>query len=99
MKDGLKVGGVDGIPVAVGTLYGYGVYSASTPNTPIGYANDSQWVLACLAMKGKKSSVKKTEISTLNDGLTHSFETNGDWVIFFTKEQLLPRFLIEYKTI
>ncbi|OMJ82207.1 hypothetical protein SteCoe_17168 [Stentor coeruleus] len=98
MRDGLKVGGVDGIPVAVGTACGYGVYSASTPNTPIGYANDSKWVLACLAMKGINSTAIKNNISTLNDGLTHSYAT-GDWVIFFTKEQLLPRFLVEYKIV
>ena len=38
LKDGLKVGGVDDIAVRVGKLYGYGIYSATTPNTPIGYA-------------------------------------------------------------
>ncbi|OMJ94781.1 hypothetical protein SteCoe_1961 [Stentor coeruleus] len=99
MRDGLKVGGVDNIPIAVGASYGYGVYSASTPNTPLGYASDSQWVLACLAMKGINSTSIKNDPSTLNDGITHSYETNGDWVIFFTKEQLLPRFLVEYKNI
>ena len=49
MQNGLLVGGVDGIPVAVGTACGYGVYSATTPNTPIGYAKGSNksYVLPC----------------------------------------------------
>jgi hypothetical protein len=100
MKDGLKVGGIDaGVGIANAAVHGYGVYSATTPNTPIGYAKDSAWLLCCLSLKGNGSPTKITDASQLDNGKTHSYETNGDWVIFFTKEQLLPRFLVEYKNI
>ena len=46
MRDGLKVGGVGvvdaGVPIAQGAAYGYGIYSAITPDTPMGYARDSK---------------------------------------------------------
>ena len=99
MKDGLKVGGVDaGVPIAQGAAHGYGIYSDITPNTPIGYARDSQWLLACLAMRGKQSSTPLTNVSQIDNGRLHSYMPPGStWHIFFTKEQVLPRFLIEYK--
>ncbi|OMJ65356.1 hypothetical protein SteCoe_38398 [Stentor coeruleus] len=98
MKEGFKVDGVDGIPAIQKKPYGYGIYSASTPNTPIGYIYHTKWILACLALKGNKSYAAKEDIYTLNDGKTHSYEPWNDWVVFFTKEQLLPRFLVEYKS-
>ena len=98
MQNGLLVGGVDGIPVAVGTACGYGVYSATTPNTPIGYAKGSKKVMCCLAMKGINSTQQIRDIAQLNNGKTHSYAHGVDWVIFFTKEQILPRYLVEYKT-
>jgi hypothetical protein len=97
MRDGLKVGGVDaGVPVAQGAAYGYGIYSATTPDTPMGYASDSQWLLACLAMKGNVSATRGA-IGQLDNGKTHSHAPGpAFWHIFFTKEQVLPRFLIQY---
>ena len=94
MRDGLKVGGVD-IPIANAAVHGYGVYSSITPDTPIGYANDSKWILGCLAMKGNVSKTKITDIKLLDNEVNHSYEV-GNWKIFFTKEQILPRFLIEH---
>ena len=97
MQNGLLVGGVDGIPIAQGAAYGYGVYSATTPNTPIGYARGSQKLMCCLSMKGNNSTEQIRDIAKLNNGKTHSYACNADWVIFFTKEQILPRYLVEYK--
>ena len=94
MREGLKVGGVD-IPIACGTACGYGVYSAITPDTPISYARDSKWILGCLAMKGNNSKVPINNIALLDKGDIHSYD-KGNWKIFFTKEQILPRFLVEY---
>ena len=100
MKDGLKVGGVDyGIPIANAAAFGLGIYSATTPNTPIKYADDSRKFICCLALKGTNSIYEIDDPDELNNGRTHSHACNGDWVIFFTKEQILPRFLIEYKYI
>ena len=100
MKDGLKVGGVDGIPISQGAVHGLGVYCSTTPDTPMQYASDSKYVLACLAMKGNRSPQMVTDVSFLNTGKYHSYKPKGDiqknWQVIFTKEQILPRFLIEY---
>ena len=73
MRDGLKVGGVDsGVSVVNGTEYGYGIYSAINPDTPIGYANDSKWLLVCLAMTGNVTTTNITNASGLDNGSTHS---------------------------
>lgn len=97
LKDGLKVGGVDDIAVRVGKVYGYGIYSATTPNTPIKYAAGTTWLACFLGMKGVNSTVQIQDSSQLKNGKTHSYACNGDWVLFFTKEQTLPRYLIQYK--
>ena len=103
MKTGLKVGGVDdGVGVDNGKVHGYGVYSATTPDTPKIYANDSQWIACFLALKGNESNKKIKDPGLLNNGRTHSYVPKGegvkDWLVLFTKEQLLPRYLVEYKT-
>jgi Poly(ADP-ribose) polymerase catalytic domain len=97
LRQGLKVGGVDGVKIAVGKACGYGIYSATTPNTPIRYAKGTKWLVCFLGMKGKNSTTPINDSAQLNNPNTHSYSCNGDWVIFFTKEQVLPRFLIEYR--
>lgn len=106
MEDGLLVGGVDynntgaQIPIANAMVHGYGVYSSTTPDTPIQYACDSHFIIACLAMKGLGSNVKITDVNLLDNPNWHSYKPinipEKNWVVFFTKEQILPRFLIEY---
>ena len=102
MNEGLKVGGVDyGVGVDQGNRFGYGIYSSTTPDTPIMYSNNSKFIIACLAMKGIPSTAAIFDIKALNSGLTHSFKpavsgVEKNWWVFFTKEQVLPRFLVEY---
>lgn len=63
-----------------------------------GYANDSKWLLVCLAMTGNVTATEITNASYLDNGSTHSFRSGNDpMIIFFTKEQVIPRFLIEYE--
>ena len=99
MREGLKVGEVDGIPVVNGKGYGYGIYSATTIQTPKGYASDSCWVGCFVGLKGTIGSAAVTNPTLLRSASAHSFVPPGqkDWIIFFTKEQVLPRFLVEYK--
>jgi Poly(ADP-ribose) polymerase catalytic domain/IBR domain, a half RING-finger domain len=102
MKGGFKIGGVDPeVPIANGMVHGLGIYSALTPNTPAQYAKDSRWVLCCLALKGNHSQVKIEDKNLLDNPNTHSYIPKGaprnDWMVFFTKEQTLPRYLIEHR--
>jgi hypothetical protein len=99
VNTGLVVGGVD-VPIANANVHGYGIYCSITPDTPIGYAQDSNWIVACLALKGLQSPVKIDDVSMLNTGNYHSYKPKGeqqkDWQVIFTKEQILPRFLVKY---
>ena len=99
MQEGLKVGAVDGIGIAKGKVHGYGVYSATTPDTPKQYAEDSRWVACFLALKGNESPNSIEDPALLNNGKTHSYvpKNQKDWLVLFTKEQVLPRYLVEYK--
>ena len=102
MNEGLKVGGVDyGVGVAQGTRFGYGIYSSTTPDTPITYAKGGKSIIACLAMKGIESKTIINDPKLLDMGTSHSFkpvatDTEKNWWVFFTKEQVLPRFLVEF---
>ena len=100
-RNGLLVGGVD-IRIANADVHGLGVYCSTTPDTPITYARDSKWVIACLALKGNQSPNKVTNANELNTGVYHSYKPVGDettknWQVIFTKEQILPRFCVEYE--
>jgi hypothetical protein len=82
VEHGFKVGGVDeGIPVANGAAYGNGVYTAISPNTPIGYAQDSKCVVLARGLKGQISNHK-----VVNDYA----------VIFNSGSQLLPCYLVHF---
>jgi Poly(ADP-ribose) polymerase catalytic domain. len=98
MKNGLKIGGVD-VDIANAAVHGYGVYSATTPDVPITYARDSRFVACFLGLKGRDSGGPVSDTIKLDNGKVHSYGCRGNWVIFFTKEQLLPRFLVEYKKV
>ena len=97
MNEGLKIGGVN-VEVAKGQVHGWGIYSAFTPNTPKQYARDSKWIACFLAMKGNKSDKKIDSAEGLDNGKTHSYEPRDDWIVFFSQDQLLPRYLVEYKS-
>ena len=81
MLDGFKVGG-EGVPVANGTAYGRGVYSATSPNTPMGYAMGVRQVILALALKGRDGGI--------------SWEPQRDWIVFRSGNQLLPRYVVHF---
>ena len=96
VSSGLGVGGVDqGIIIKNGTSYGYGVYTGGTPATAMSYCAGSNQLLLCLGLKGRNSTVAITDPNSLNNGNTHS-HTAGDIIVFFTRQQLLPLYLIQY---
>lgn len=95
MRDGLKVGGVDGIPVVNGDGCGYGIYAGKNFSTVIGCAQDSKKVILFQGLLGNNSPSPIFIPSLLDNGSTHSY-TNGEISVFFTKEQVIPRYLVEY---
>jgi hypothetical protein len=81
MTTGFKVGGRDpGVPVANGSSYGKGVYTATGPASPMSYSQAGKVILA-RALKG---------------GGSDSWEVREDWVIFKDGSQLLPVYVVHY---
>jgi hypothetical protein len=86
MKEGFKVGGQDGHPVAHGTACGRGVYSAIGPQTPMGYGGATKAVILCKALPG---AVGAQEVAD-------SWNPHGDWRIFKTSQQVLPFYVLHF---
>lgn len=95
MRDGLKVGGVDGIPIVHGIGCGYGIYSGKYFSTIADRTTDSKKAILFQGLLGNNSASTITNPSLLNNGTLHSY-TNNQLSVFFTKEQVIPRYLIEY---
>jgi hypothetical protein len=85
MAEGFKVGGEE-VSIANGAAYGKGVYTATGPDTPMGYAQNTSCVVLARALKGHHGG------RTGGD----SWTPQGDWLIFKAKEQLLPCYVVHY---
>lgn len=89
MTEGFKVGGRDpGVRVANGTAHGYGVYTATGPGTPMHYAGQGDGNSVILA-KGLEGTRGQREMGDC-------WAPNGDWLIFKTGEQLLPKYVVHW---
>ena len=75
-----------GPPIANGAAYGHGIYSAKGPQTPMGYGGASHSVILALALPGKQGAM----------GVDDSWTPRGDWVIFKSGAQLLPKYVAHY---
>ena len=81
MKDGFMVGGDDGVPVRHGAVHGRGIYTATGPTVPIGYAGGTHAVILALGLTGGENNVTRV---------------NTDWIIFKESTQLLPSCVVYY---
>jgi hypothetical protein len=89
MTTGFKVGGRDpGVPVANGSSYGVGVYTATGPATPMTYSRRGNKVILARALKGTGGA----------QGVGDSWEPQADWIVFKDGKQLLPVYVIHYTT-
>jgi hypothetical protein len=100
-KDGFKIGGQDpGVAVVNGAAYGNGVYTALTPDTPVGYSGGTLSVILAKALPGKRSAAQKSETTRhkFSDQAGDYYTPNhqSDWRIFFSKDQLLPVAIISF---
>ena len=89
MTGGFKVGGQNGHPVACGTAYGQGVYSATGPDTPMGYGSATKAVILAKALPGACRGAHQ-------NGGGDSWKPKGDWCIFAKRDQVLPCFVIHF---
>ena len=52
----------------------------------MGYGRESRSIILCKALPGSKGA----------QGAGDSWEPNGDWVIFKTGEQLVPKYVVHF---
>jgi cold shock CspA family protein len=93
MSGGFKVGGRDhGVPIAHGDVYGTGIYTATGPETPIGYAqngNARNCVILAKALEGVKG----------RQSVGDCWAPKDDWLVFKTGEQLIPKYVVHFEII
>ena len=83
MTQGFLIGGVGNHRVVNGTAYGKGVYTATGPGTPMGYARNTKAVILARGLEGQPGK--------------DSTRVNSDWLIFRRSDHLLPRYIVYYK--
>lgn len=80
LRDGFKVGGEE-VSISNGAVHGHGVYTATGVSAPMQYAGGANRILLALAIKGSENDHKSPR---------------DDWILFKSKEQLLPLFVVHY---
>jgi hypothetical protein len=88
MADGFKVGG-QGVPVATGTKFGQGVYTATSPTDPSTYTRGDKKLILARALVGTSGPDEKSGAD--------SWTPNKDWRIFRDGAQLLPCYVVHFK--
>ena len=103
MKDGFKIGGQDGHPVAVGSACGQGCYTAIGPgdrtkDSPMHYAAGSRRVILARAVPGNRLEGKSCDGGPPSLAGVDSWTPSSrkDWLILKTKEQILPYYVVHY---
>ena len=89
MASGFKVGGKDeGVGVANGSVHGHGVYTATGPDTPMHYARagGASAVILAKALEGTRGA----------QGVGDCWAPRGDWLVFKSGKQLLPKYVVHY---
>jgi len=90
MQSGFRVAGLDpGAPaMRNGNVHGRGVYTATGPNTPMAYSNSAgtNAVILAKALEGNRG---RQEIGDC-------WAPRGDWLVFKTGEQLLPKYVVHW---
>jgi len=86
MSGGLKVGGQDtGIRVANGSYHGKGVYTATSPKTPMQFARSgNKRLILAKALEGVKGTRDTSDC----------WAPQQDWLVFKTGDQLLPKYVV-----
>jgi hypothetical protein len=75
--------GKAGVRVEHGSAFGVGIYSATNPETSMGYTDDRHLMFACVGLVG--GTTKTTSV--------------GDFRIFSDSRYILPLWVLRYKTI
>jgi len=79
-----------------GAVHGFGIYTATGPDTPMGYSHNqgaSATILSKALIGTQGASPRSNQESPSH---IHSWVPRGDWRVFKDGEQLLPTYIIHY---
>ena len=98
MSTGFTIGGQDGHPIANGAAFGQGLYSATGPAAPMGYARGAGCVILARALPGRQLTGHDCHGGSGTAG-HDSWTPSGqpDWLILGTKAQILPCYVVHYQ--
>ena len=100
-KNGFKIGGID-IDIAIGKVYGYGVYTATDPTMSIHYYHNKK-IIMCKGLTGLISnSPINDKDAFLKNTQFHSYfkdfhDLHSNFYVFFKTDYVLPYYLITYE--
>ena len=99
-KKGLLIGSKD-VKVAIGSVYGFGVYTATDPTMSIHFTQKNGTVLVCKLLVGKLSPEPIKNVKELDTTEFHSYfvDFNGvqsNYYVSFKSDYVLPYYLVEY---
>ena len=95
VKEGFKVGGQKGHTITNGAIYGEGVYTDQSPDTPTQFGN---FVVICLALPGKE--IRGVQPNQRQHTLDHDSwypQAQPEWTVFKRAEQLLPVYVVQLR--
>ena len=94
VQEGFRVGGQNGHAIAVGAVYGQGVYSDTDPMEPRRYGG---FVIMCRGLPGKREEGAPRDSQFHDQGFDSWIPSNQPkWRVWKTSAQLLPAYVIEF---
>lgn len=94
-RDGFQVAGLIGnVGIANGKANGYGVYTATGPTMSMGYVMDCSALILAEALPGSSGAKWRDPSSPPVD--RDSWTDGENVIVFFSGEQVLPRFVVHY---
>lgn len=99
-RKGILIGGKD-VKIAIGSVYGFGVYTASDATMSIHFANKNGKLLLCKGLVGRISPNPIKKIEDLSKTNYHSYFADfrgvqSNYYIFFKSDYVIPYYIIEY---
>ena len=99
-RKGVLIGGKD-VKVAIGSAYGFGVYTATDPTMSIHFSSTNGKLLICRLLVGLVSPEPIRNVKELDTTKFHSYFADfkgvqSNYYISFKSDYVLPTYIVEY---
>ena len=100
-RGGFLIGGKD-VDVAIGSVYGLGVYTATDATSSIIFSKSNGRLLICKALRGRITETPIKKVAELDTTEYHSLfvdfkGTKSNFYVFFKTDYIVPLYVVEYK--